>query len=206
MAGSMTTRRLSIDAELSRLRRFDERLKKFDPAKLSARAGVDLRILQAAIKKDLFDAEEMASFENNPMIYAQAIDVNIYIKRNFSPLEDRARSIIAIENQTPEHHHRGQDQPRTGPAAPVRRAGHPDRARFSGFPEEGTGRGAEGSEGREAARRFSALQPQGLDRAARLRELAGEGEAAKSDRPMGDRRRKISPDVGGNRTGRFAAG
>ena len=85
----MITRRLSIDAELSRLRRFDERLKKFDPTKLSARAGVDLRILQAAIKKELFDAVEMASYENNPMTYAQAIDVNVFIKRNFSPLEDR---------------------------------------------------------------------------------------------------------------------
>ena len=43
----------------------------------------------------------MASFENNPMTYAQALDVNIYIKRNFAPLEDRARSIISIENQMP---------------------------------------------------------------------------------------------------------
>ena len=43
----------------------------------------------------------MASFENNPMIYAQAVDVNVYIKRNFAPLEERVRSIIAIENQVP---------------------------------------------------------------------------------------------------------
>ena len=93
--------RLSLDAELSRLRRFDERLKRFDPAKLSARAAVDLRIVQAAIRRDLFDLVEMASFENNPMIYAQALDLSVYIKRNFSPLEDRLRSIIAIENQAP---------------------------------------------------------------------------------------------------------
>jgi uncharacterized protein (DUF885 family) len=93
--------RLSIDAELSRLRRFDERLKKFDLTKLSPRASIDLRILHAAIKRDLFDMIDMAAFENNPMTYAQAIDVNVYIKRNFSPLEDRVRSIIAIENQAP---------------------------------------------------------------------------------------------------------
>jgi uncharacterized protein (DUF885 family) len=60
-----------------------------------------LRILQAAIKRDLFDLVDMGSFENNPMTYAQAIDVNVYIKRNFSPLEDRVRSIITIENQAP---------------------------------------------------------------------------------------------------------
>jgi len=93
--------RLSIDAELSRLKRFDERLKRFDATKLNSAAAVDLRILQAAVKRDLFDFQDMASFENNPMTYAQALDVNVYIKRNFSSLEDRARSIITIENQTP---------------------------------------------------------------------------------------------------------
>src|SRR4051812_22750676 len=93
--------RLSIDAELSRLKRFDERLKKFDPAKLGQRAAIDLRILQAAVKKDLFQAVVMGTFENNPMTYAQALDLNVYIKRNFAPLEDRARSIIQIESQAP---------------------------------------------------------------------------------------------------------
>ena len=93
--------RLSIDAELSRLKRFDERFKRFDPAKLKDSAAMDLRLLQAAVKKDLFDIQDMASFETNPMTYAQALDVNVYIKRNFAPLEDRVRSIIAIENQTP---------------------------------------------------------------------------------------------------------
>src|SRR4051812_3822835 len=38
--------RLSIDAELSRLKRFDERLKRFDLAKLKEKTAVDLRILQ----------------------------------------------------------------------------------------------------------------------------------------------------------------
>ena len=93
--------RLSIDAELSRLKRFDERLKKFDPGKLNAASGLQLRILMAAVRRDLFDIQDMDSFENNPMTYARALDVNVYIKRNFAPLEDRARSIIAIENQMP---------------------------------------------------------------------------------------------------------
>ena len=93
--------RLSIDAELSRLKRFDQRLAKFDATKLGQRAAIDLRILQAAVKKDLFQMVEMASFEGNPMTYAQALDANTFIKRNFAPLEDRARSIIQIESQAP---------------------------------------------------------------------------------------------------------
>jgi uncharacterized protein (DUF885 family) len=93
--------RLAIDAELSRLRRFDDRLAKFDPSKLSARQSIDLRILQAAVKKDLFEMQDMSIFERNPMVYARAADVNVYIKRNFAPLEDRVRSLIAIESQIP---------------------------------------------------------------------------------------------------------
>src|SRR5436190_2452616 len=93
--------RLALDAELSRLRRFDDRLIKFDSAKLSPRQSVDLRILQTAVKKDLFEMQEMSVFERNPMVYARAADVNVYIKRNFAPLEDRVRSLIAIESQIP---------------------------------------------------------------------------------------------------------
>ena len=93
--------RLALDAELSRLRRFDDRLAKFDPAKLSPRQSIDLRILQAAVKKDLFEMQDMSVFERNPMVYARAADVNIYIKRNFAPLEDRVRSLVAIESQIP---------------------------------------------------------------------------------------------------------
>jgi uncharacterized protein (DUF885 family) len=93
--------RLSIDAELSRLRRFDARLKEFDASKLKSASSIQLRVLQAAIRRDLFELQDMLSFENNPMIYAQALDVNVYIKRNFAPLEERARSIVAIENQMP---------------------------------------------------------------------------------------------------------
>ena len=93
--------RLALDAELSRLRRFDDRLSKFDPGKLSSRQAIDLRILQAAVKKDLFEMQEMSVFERNPMVYARAADVNVYIKRNFAPLEDRVRSLVAIESQIP---------------------------------------------------------------------------------------------------------
>jgi uncharacterized protein (DUF885 family) len=93
--------RLALDAELSRLRRFDDRLGKFDPAKLGARQSIDLRILQAAVKKNLFEMQDMSVFERNPMVYAGAADVNVYIKRNFAPLEDRVRSLVAIESQIP---------------------------------------------------------------------------------------------------------
>jgi uncharacterized protein (DUF885 family) len=93
--------RLALDAELVRLKRFDDRLQKFDLDKLSQRQSIDLRILQAAIHKEIFLREDMSAFERNPIVYASAIDLNVYIKRNFAPLEDRVRSIVAIELQVP---------------------------------------------------------------------------------------------------------
>jgi uncharacterized protein (DUF885 family) len=93
--------RLAIDAEIARLKRFDERLRQFDNTKLSARAAIDLRLLQTAIGKELFQIQDMAVYERNPMTYARALDVNVYVKRNFAPIENRVRSIVQIESQVP---------------------------------------------------------------------------------------------------------
>lgn len=89
----------SLAAELERLRRFDQKLAALPPKSLSSPALYDCRILQAGIKGELFNFEEMHSHTLNPMTYANAMDVNVYIKRNFAPLEERVRSIIAIERQ-----------------------------------------------------------------------------------------------------------
>jgi uncharacterized protein (DUF885 family) len=93
--------RLAIDAELARLRRFEDRLRKFDLAKLNPHTGIDLRLLQAAIRKELFFMQDMGMYERNPMSYAGAIDVGVFMKRKYAPIEDRVRSIIVVENQAP---------------------------------------------------------------------------------------------------------
>src|SRR5207237_7225691 len=48
---------------------------------------------------EIFQFEDVEGSVKNPMTYAGVLDVNIYIKRNFAPIEARARSIIAIEEQ-----------------------------------------------------------------------------------------------------------
>ncbi len=93
--------RLALDAELARLRRFDDRLKKFELTQLSQRQSIDLRILQTAIKKEIFQRQDMAIFERDPTVYARAADVNVYLKRNFAPLDDRVHSLVLIESQLP---------------------------------------------------------------------------------------------------------
>src|SRR5256714_987718 len=93
--------RLAIDAELARLRRFDDRLSKFDLTKLGPRPAVDLRLLQASIKKELFFIHDLGMYEHNPLTYARALDVGVYAKRKYAPIEDRVRSIVVVENQAP---------------------------------------------------------------------------------------------------------
>jgi len=93
--------RLALDAELFRLKKYEDRLQKFDLDKLSQRQSIDLRILQAGIRKEIFQREAMSIYERDPIVYARAADVNIYIKRNFAPIEDRVHSIVAIESQVP---------------------------------------------------------------------------------------------------------
>lgn len=93
--------RLAIDAELARLRRFDDRLSKFDITKLGPRPAVDLRLLQAAVKKELFFIQDLGMYDHNPLTYARALDVGVYAKRKYAPIEDRVRSIVVVENQAP---------------------------------------------------------------------------------------------------------
>ena len=93
--------RKSLDAELKRLHSFDGKLGALQTNQLSAAAFYDYRILQNAIKRELFGFEEMGIYERNPMTYAGVLDVNIYIKRDFAPLADRVRSLTAVLYQAP---------------------------------------------------------------------------------------------------------
>ena len=92
--------RASLDAELARLKSFEQQLADLDSSRLSPQSACDYRILRGAIKLEIFNFEEARVYTDNPMTYAGAIDVNLYIKRDFAPLPDRVRSIIAILNQT----------------------------------------------------------------------------------------------------------
>jgi uncharacterized protein (DUF885 family) len=94
--------RASIDSELARLKNFDQRLSALDIATLTPQAGFDYRTLLAGIRREIFRFEEMAAYRRNPMTYAGALDVSGYIQRDFAPLDQRMRSIIAVLSHAPE--------------------------------------------------------------------------------------------------------
>jgi uncharacterized protein (DUF885 family) len=91
----------TIDAEVTRLNDFETKLAKIDSASLSKKEYCDLKMLRSNVKNELFSIQDLKIYSKNPMTYAGLIDVNIYIKRNFAPIEQQLKSIIAIENQAP---------------------------------------------------------------------------------------------------------
>ena len=91
----------SIARELQRMKDFDRKLASLNTNALSKRGFYDYRILRAEIHRELFRFEDQKVFTDNPMTYATAVDLNIYIKRNFAPLQERLKSIIAIEREVP---------------------------------------------------------------------------------------------------------
>lgn len=93
--------RASLDAERARLEKFDRVLSRWPVKTLSPQSYHDLRLLQATVRGELFKFDAMHSYTRNPMTYAGALDVNIYIKRDFAPLEQRVGSLVAILRQAP---------------------------------------------------------------------------------------------------------
>jgi uncharacterized protein (DUF885 family) len=91
----------SIDLELERLKGFDQQLEAMKQDSLSPRMFYDYRILLSAIRQEIFRFENLDVYRKNPMTYASMFDVNIYIQRDFAPIEQRLQHIINIEMKAP---------------------------------------------------------------------------------------------------------
>lgn len=93
--------KLNIDKRVTALKKFDQEFSAIDSTTLSKRNYYDWKIIKSNVKNELFSFEDLKPFTKNPMVYAGAIDVNIYIQRNFAPIEQQIKSIIAIEKEAP---------------------------------------------------------------------------------------------------------
>ena len=92
------------------------------------------------------------------MIYARAADVNVYIKRNFAPLEDRVRSIVAIESQVPNIIIAAKTNLDPVLPKPYVELAIQIAQRLGGFSAEESGRSDRRSEGRTASRRIFGIE------------------------------------------------
>ena len=89
----------ALAAEHARIQRFAGEFAALDHAALSATARHRCQLIEGAIRDEIF-AFDTEDFTTDPMTYAGP-DLSIYIKRNFAPLAQRVRSIIAIERTLP---------------------------------------------------------------------------------------------------------
>ena len=101
----------SIDQELTRLKSYEQKISAIDSASLSPDMNYDLRILLAGIRDDIFNFEDISIYKNNPIVYCDpsglfftsvTVDADIYLNRNFKPVEERLRSIIEVEKKAGE--------------------------------------------------------------------------------------------------------
>ena len=93
--------RASIQDATARMRALDKRLQLINPTRLSVPSALDYKLLALGVANNLFALEESGAFDRNPMTYAGAFDANVYLKRDYAPLADRLRALVATERQVP---------------------------------------------------------------------------------------------------------
>ena len=171
--------RAAVDAEIQRGHVFLTRLEAIDPARLSAPSALDYKLLLLGVKNGLFQTEETGAYDHNPMTYAGAFDANVYLKRDYAPLADRLRSIVATERQVPAMFAAAHG--RTSPkSCRSRRSIWPSSSlkRQRGFPAARSRRRRQKRAGPGVAGGVQNRQRPRRRRTDRLRRLAGQGTAA----------------------------
>lgn len=93
--------RASLAAERKRLKIFADKLAAYELSSLTPSVRRSRQVVEMAIQGELFAFDDLESYTTNPMTYANALDLNTYIKRDFAPLPQRVKSIIAIERAVP---------------------------------------------------------------------------------------------------------
>ncbi|MES1223977.1 MAG: DUF885 family protein, partial [Bacteroidota bacterium] len=91
----------SLDKELLRLKSYGLKLDGLDTASLGTKMFYDYRILRMGVKNEITNFDDLKIYSTNPMTYAGLVDVNLYLKRSYAPLEKRVAFIIEVEKQIP---------------------------------------------------------------------------------------------------------
>lgn len=91
----------SLNRERSRLALFEKRLTEIPTDRLSLTAQADRQVLLAGLRKAVFEFDTHDIYHRLPSTYPQAVQIDNYLIRDFAPLADRVKSIIAVEKQIP---------------------------------------------------------------------------------------------------------
>ncbi len=85
-------------------RRFLKSLEAIDAGELNAVSALDYPLLKSHLLADLLELEQVAMWRRNPDFYSSLASSSVYalIKRDFAPLSQRLKLVIARERQIPE--------------------------------------------------------------------------------------------------------
>lgn len=89
--------RADIEARVARLRAMEGELTSLDAAAASADAALDRGVVLAHVRLALFRLAEMEEWRRNPRFYEELFAVNDYLDRDYAPLAERARRLLAHE-------------------------------------------------------------------------------------------------------------
>ena len=90
-----------IKREIARLHEARVRLSSVDPAPLEPRERFDREYLLAIVDRDLFWLEKAQYGSTNPYFYLGNIDPDMYLSRNYAPLDKRLKAYIRYAQGIP---------------------------------------------------------------------------------------------------------
>ena len=88
----------AIEAEIARLNLARANFGAAPSDQLDDVGRLERDILLVEIQKQLFDLEVLRSPAENPLFYVGALSLAPYVTRDYAPIEDRARAIIALSD------------------------------------------------------------------------------------------------------------
>lgn len=91
----------AIGEQISELKDFEKQFAETKPDGLSKQSKIDLALINSQIKSQLLELDEMKEWEINPDEYSSTANSMVFelMKRDFEPLAERMRSVIAREKK-----------------------------------------------------------------------------------------------------------
>ena len=96
--------RREIEEEISRSKGALSELARIMRSELSRDNRFDARLLESSIRGDILDLENIRSWESDPNFYNQMVSSALFVlvQRDFAPVEERLKSLIARERRVPQ--------------------------------------------------------------------------------------------------------
>ncbi len=95
--------RAGVESEITALKDFEKKVDAFPAAGLDESTQGDLAIVRNNIRGALLELETIRGWEKNPDEYSSGITNSAFVlmERDFAPVDDRLRSLVAREKQMP---------------------------------------------------------------------------------------------------------